>query len=327
MPVLRIFRTNQIFSSIFLVFYILLLRFSVFVADFTWSPSGEGLLSNRLYGWVGSQAFWAQVLAILLLVVQGFLVNSIVIRNRLANETNLFPGVFYVLVSCMLPDFLYLSPVLIGNTFVLIALAELFSVYKKPSCADRIFNVGFWTGVAGLFYFPFLFYIVFIIAGLNILRAFKVQERLMAVTGLLMPFFLAGLYFFAFDRFDFFWETQFVNNFSFFSLGGGGVNVYAKGILFTVLIAYVALASRSYFAKRNIQAQKKISILYWVMASVLVGAVFQKNLAFEHLLMLAPPLGVFLAFSFSEMKSQWSESIHFLLVLGVLALQFVPWLL
>lgn len=297
------------------------------MADFTWSPSGEGLLSNRLYEWIGSQGFLAQAVAIVLLVVQGFLINSIVIRNRLANETNLFPGVFYVLVSCMIPDFLYLSPVLIGNTFVLIAIIELFSTYKKPSCADRIFNVGFWIGVAGLFYFPFLFYIIFIIAGLNILRAFKIRERLMSVIGLLSPFFLVGLYFFAIDQFDFFWETQFTNNLSFFSFGGGGVNMYVKGMLFLVLIIYVIIGNRTYFAKRNFQSQKKISILYWILVSVLAGAAFQKNIAFEHLLMLAPPLGVFLAFSFSEMKSQWSESIHFLMVIGALALQFVPWLL
>ena len=297
------------------------------MAPFKWNPSGEGLLSHLLYDWIGSQTMLAHSLAILLLVIHGFLINSIVIGGRLSNEVNLFPGVFYVLISCLLPDFLYLSPVLIGNTFVLIALSELFSTYKVASCADRIFNVGFWTGVASLFYFPFIFYFILINAGLNILRAYNIHERLILLIGLIMPFFLAWMYYFAVGRFDFFWETQFSNNFSFLNFGGDSSEweVYVKAILFLLAILFVIVNNGAYLAKRNIQSQKKISILYWVMFSSLVGAFFQANLSFEHLIMLAPPLGVFLAFSFTNMKSQWAESIHFLIVLLALTLQWVPW--
>lgn len=297
------------------------------MAPFKWSPSGEGLMGGVLYEWIGSQTLTAHIIAILLLVAQGFLINSIVIENRLSNEVNLFPGVFYVLVCCLLPDFLYLSPVLIGNTFILIALVELFSTYKSPSCADRIFNVGFWTGVASLFYVPFIFYFILINAGLNILRAFNLKERLMVIIGLLVPFFLVGLYFFAIDRLDFFWENQFGSNISFLSVEGdiGGWNGYVKALLFLALILFVVVNNSSYLTKRNIQAQKKISILYWVMISGLLGAAFQKNLALEHFILLAPALGVFLAFTFTELKRQWAESIHFLIFLTALALQLIPW--
>ena len=324
---LTFFRTNQLFSSILLVFYIFILRFSVFVAPFKWNPSGEGILSYLLYELLGSQTIWAHALAIFLLVIQGFLINSIVLRGRLSNEVNLFPGVFYVFVSCSVPDFLYLSPVLIGNTFVLIALIELFSTYKVASCADRIFNVGFWTGVASLFYFPFIFFFILINAGLNILRAFNIKERLMLMIGLAMPFLLASMCYFATDQFDFFWEIQFSNNLAFMSFGGDlpGWEVYIKVILFAVAILFVVLNNASYMAKRNIQSQKKINILYWVMISAFISTFFQANLSFEHLIMLAPPLGVFLGFTFTDLKSQWAESIHFLMLLLALSLQWVPW--
>lgn len=294
---------------------------------FVWTPSGTGVLSEWLYGWAGWQSLGAQILAIVLLLVQGFLVNMIAINNRLPNEINLFPGVFYVLVSCLLPDFLYLSPVLIGNTFILIAIIELFATYKNPACADKIFNAGFWIGVASLFYFPFIFCIIFLIVGLGILRAFNTRERLMSLTGLFMPYLLAGMYYYAKDGFDVFWKIQVSDNLSFLSFGGieSGWNTYVNIALFALMLIYVLVDSNAYFAKRNIQVQKKIGILYWVMASALVGLFFQKNLSFEHLLMLAPSLGIFLAFTFTGMKRQWAESVHFLLVLGALALQFIPW--
>ena len=297
------------------------------MAPFKWSPSGEGLLSGLLYQWIGSQTLLAHILAIVLLVAQGFLINAIVIGNRLSNEVNLFPGVFYVLTCCLLPDFLYLSPVLIGNTFILISLSQLFSIYKIASCADRIFNVGFWIGVASLFYAPFIFCFILMNAGLNILRAYNLKERLTAIVGMAMPFFLAGFYYFLVDGYSYFWENQFGKNFSFLSFGGdvSGWEGYVKILLFLILIIYVFINNSTYMAKRNIQAQKKISILYWVLTSCLFGAAFQKNLAFEHFISFAPALGVFLAFTFTNFKRQWAESIHFLIFLAALALQLIPW--
>ena len=297
------------------------------MAPFRWSPSGQGILSESLYEWIGSQQTLSHIIAILLLLIQGTLINSLVIENRMSNEVNLFPGVFYVLISCLIPDFLYLSPVLIGNTFVLVVLIELFATYKNPACADKIFNSGFWIGVASLFYFPFIFFFIFLMAGLNTLRAFNVRERLMTLIGLFIPYLLAGLYYFWFDQFDVFWEKQISENMSFFSFGNaeGGASIYFRVLTFAVIIFYVLFNNGSYLAKKNIQVQKKINILYWIMVSAGLSVFFQKNLAMEHLLMLAPSLGVFLAFTFTDMKRQWAESLHFLLVLWALSLQFIPW--
>jgi hypothetical protein len=307
----------------------LLLRGSVFFAPFKWNPSGQGILSEWVYGWVGSQQLVSHVLAILLLLVQGFLVNVLTINHRLSNEITLFSGVFYVLVSCALPDFLYLSPVLIGNTFLLLALLDLFETYKNPACADKIFNAGFWIGLASLFYFPFLFFFIMLVAALNILRAFNVREQLMSLAGVLIPYLLVGLYFFWFNQFDVFLEKQFVRNMDFLDIGGlfsGGVQYLKLGIF--VLLVIFALINNSFFLiKKNIQVQKKISILFWALAAAGVGLFFQKGLTFEHFLLFAAPMGIFLAFSFNQMKPHWAESIHLLMLVGVLALQFTSWLL
>ena len=310
-----------------LIFYILLLRFTAFIAPFQWQPSGQGVLCELVYSGIGSQQFISHVVAILLLLVQGFLVNMICINHRLANEVNLFPGLFYILVCCAIPDFLYLSPVLMGNTFFLIALNEIFDTYKNPACADRIFNAGFWTGIASLFYFPFAFFIIVLLAALSILRAFNIQEILMVVTGAFLPYFLGGVYFFWFDRFDFFWEMQLDRNLDFLSFGNriNAWDTYAKLMIFGGLILFVLFNNNVYQIKKNIQVQKKINILYWILIASVLAVPFQNNLTFEHFLMLAPALGIFLSFTFSGMKKQWAESVHFIMVVIALALQFAPW--
>lgn len=326
---LAFFRTNQVYYNILLIFYILLLRFSVFIAPFEWQPSGQGLLSELIYAAIGSQQLISHVTAMLLLLIQGFVVNLLVLDGRLANESNQFPGLFFVLAACIIPDFLYLSPVLIGNTFFLIALAEMMSTYKNPACSDRIFNAGLLTGVASLCYFPFLFFAIVLLAALAILRTLNLQEILVIFTGLLLPYFLTGIYFFWFDRLDYFLDVQFNRNLGFFSYSNrlNGWSDYLKIFVFAGMIVFVLVNNGAYLYKKNIQAQKKISIFYWVMIAAGLAAPFQVNLTFEHLLLLAPALGVLISFTFTMMKPQWAESIHFLVLLLVLSLQFVPWLL
>jgi hypothetical protein len=327
--VLTIFRTNQVFYSVLLIFYIVALRFSVFLAQgvFKWTPSGQGLLSELIYDWVGSQQFISHVIALVLLLIQGFLVNLISINHRLANEVTLFPGLFYVLICCSIPDFLYLSPVLMGNTFFLIALNEMFDTYKNPACADRIFNAGFWTAIASFFYFPFAFFMLVLFASLSILRALNFQEVLMIATGMFLPYFLGGVYYFWIDRFDYFWEMQITRNAGFLDFGNhlNSWDIYIKIFLFAALIVFVLINNNAYFIKKNIQVQKKISILYWVLVISGFAVPFQNNITLEHFLMLAPSLGILISFTFSSMKNQWAESIHFLMLVVVLALQFVPW--
>ncbi|MCF8245623.1 MAG: hypothetical protein K9J46_10740 [Saprospiraceae bacterium] len=312
-----------------LIVYILLLRFSVFTAPFQWEPSGQGVLSDLLYGWVGSQGFMAHIIAIVLLVAQGYLVNVIAINNRLSNEINLLPGLFYVWFCCAIPDFLYLSPVLVGNTFFLIALNEIFGIYKNSACADKIFNAGLWLGVASLFYFPFVFFLLVLVAGLSILRAFNLQEFLMAVVGMFLPYFFAGMLFFWFNKFVFFYENQISRNFDFFNFSQIVFtwDTWVKLAIFVIATIFVLLNNNFFFAKKNIQVQKKIDILYWVLIAAAISLPFQANVTFEHFLLLAPTLGIFFGLTFTSLKPQWAEAIHFLMVVLVLALQFVPWLL
>ena len=102
-------------------------------------------------------------------------------------------------------------------------------------------------------------------------------------------------------------------------------DTWVKLAIFVIATIFVLANNNFYLAKKNIQVQKKINILYWVLIAAGISAPFQADVTFEHFLLLAPTLGIFLGLSFTSMKSQWAEAIHFLMVVLVLALQFVPW--
>ncbi|MBK7410278.1 MAG: hypothetical protein IPJ40_20805 [Saprospirales bacterium] len=107
-------------------------------------------MAHGIEGW---SSIYLHVSSMLLVFFQAILIVVMVNGNRINNESNLLPGVFYCLFASMVPEFMYPSPVLMGNTFLLLALLELMGVYKIPIASGRLYNVGFWISVASLFYF------------------------------------------------------------------------------------------------------------------------------------------------------------------------------
>ena len=173
--------------------YAALLHLSVFVLREAWTPVAPGVLSAWVYQLLGgASGINAEITAILLLTAQASGINAIVLEHRLGEEQNLFPGLFYILISSMLPGMMHLSPALMGNTFLIIAMSELFRTYKNPHASGSIFNVGFWTAAASLFVPAYLVFLILGFVGLNSLRGLDLKERLMLLSGAVVPYGLAG---------------------------------------------------------------------------------------------------------------------------------------
>ena len=320
---LALFRTNQLFLSILLIFYVAALHIAAFVFPDAANYSNPGIFSQVVYDWIGNNSTIANILSIILLCLQGILINVVVAENRLTKEVNLFPGLIYILVASLFLEFLHLSPLHLANTFLIIVLMEVMATYKKPNAADRIFNAGFWTAVASLFYFSYSIFLILIFVALNILRAFNFKERLMYLVGATVPYILSGIYYFWHDQLDYFIKKQFAENISYLDFQMSVETMtYVKIGLFSILILAVLLSYGSYTFKQNIQIQKKISILFWAIIIGAFSVLFQSKIQLDHLLILAVPIGFLFSFNFTNMSSRFAELLHFFILVIVFVLQY-----
>ena len=320
---LSIFRTNQILTSVLLIVYILVLWGSLLIVPHSWIPEANGVLSHSILEWTGTNSWLSRGLAIFLLLFNATLLNYVVAEHRIEYEPTLFPGLFYILISCSISDFLHLSPVLMANTFLLFAFFNLVRTYKNTSCATLIFNVGFWVGLASIFYFSFSIFVLWALICINVLRASKIKEWLMILCGFLTPYILLGTYHFWFDQFGDFWAQQITQNISFLDFNGpNDITTYLKIVFFSFLILVVIASYSGYNFKKNIAIQKKITAFYWLLFFAGLTLFFQTNITLAHFQIIALPLGAFLAMTFSSMTSRWAEAFHFLLLILILALQF-----
>lgn len=321
---LRLFRTNQISASLLLVFYALLLRASVFIIPYEKLQTSTGIFSDWVYSIVGTSGWVSETLALLLVFIQAVAINAIINDHKLNATVNMFPGVFYILLCSTFPETLHLSPLILANTFLLIALAALLNTYKSINRVDRIYNIGFWIGISSLFYPPYIWFILAAFSGLSILRAFRFQERLMVITGALTPFVLVFVYYFWLDQPYLVLLKQFVEPFDFLNFPLSAFSVKAAVMLAGtgILLLILLLGQSSFLFRKTIDVRKKINILYWMLFSGGMTILFLHNWTLDHLLILSIPSGVLLSFAFTQLSNKWAEAIHFLLILGILLLHY-----
>lgn len=327
---LQIFKSNQILAAVLFLLYLgLFYGATLLSVEYPVPTATPGVFAQLIYDAARDwPIIWLRVSAMVLVFLQATLLVFTVNENRINNDSNLLAGVFYCLFASMIPQFMYPSPALLANTFLLIALVELMGVYKVPVASGRLFNVGFWISVASLFYFSSLGMIVFALWGASILRAYNIRELVTIFIGAITPYFLAGTVFFLLDRFPEFIDLQFARNLTFWDFQGVQNSIsYVEAGLFVLLIVVVLLGSSGFFQKRIMQVQKKISLLYGFLVFSCIISLFQANADISHLLLACIPLAVFFSMSFSVMATQWAEVVHLLMLVSGMALAYSPWLL
>ena len=218
-----------------------------------------------------------------------------------------------------------MSPVLLANLFALLFLLNTFPIIRLYQTEKFIFNMGFWTAIAG-FVFPgyFTLFIMGVIS-LFILRSFSVRELGQMVAGLVCATILIGTLFFLSGEMG-----SFQSSFAAFKPG----NLYylfdffsfnsALTLLVTyVLIMIVAFNFYKVLAKQSIREQKKLKLTYWLMFLTIPGLVMEPSIAVYYLLSLAIPVSIILGIVIAKWQLKLAaEFIHLLVVMGILYLHF-----
>ena len=318
---LTLFRTNQTAYGLLLLLYALLLRGAYFLHGYPADAANDGIFSEVTKWLLGENYILTGVVTVLIVFLQSLLINNLCNRYRLFKEVTLFPGLFYVLFVSAVQDFLPLSSVLLGNTFLILAIDNLFSIFKTDKCADAIFNVGWWIGLAALFYNAFIFFFLLAIVGLMVLRNFRFKEVLMMSSGYALPFIFTTAYYFWQDELVNFWQEQVVNQFGFidFHLEDNGYLNYKLGLLG---ILFLMGFFNQYTFEKSYRTRSFIYVFYTTLTISGLTFLFQDNIQVSHFLIIAVPLSILLTARFLKFKKTTAELIHILLFVGIILIQF-----
>ena len=291
---IEIFRRNLFVNSILLLPYVFILRLNTVLhpVGFTLGESANVFQKSIFFTLTDPLA--QNIFANLLIFCQALLINHLYLKNRLSKNATLFPGLFYIIFITLIDENNLLAPILIANTFIILAVLNVLETYKLPQAKVYIFNTGFILAMASLFYSPYFAFILFGVISLLQLRSFKIAEKLQFFIGFGVPYFLLFTYRYWFGIS--FVDLDFINE-----------------IFFRI----------PKFRTESIQAQKKIDIFYWVLLFCLISFFIFNTPGLHHILSIAFPLSVLIGCLVSDAKRTVTlEIVHILVVSLIFITQF-----
>jgi hypothetical protein len=321
--VLSLFRTNQFFANILLIFYIVLMR-----GGFLWTtearlPIAQGIWSYEIFQKLQYHLPLLPYIATVIILIQAIALNHIVTKFRMSDEVTLFAGAFYILLTSSILELSNPTATLLACTFLLVILHELFNTYRQNVSAKTIFNVGLWIGIGSLFHVGFLIFSLLGVIGLYTLRSNSLKEALMILFGILTVYFLVGSSYYLFDAFDIFWQQQVEKNWSYFNIiAQNSWTTYIERIFFLLVLAIALLSQSKISFKQSIQTQKYQTILYWTMLLSGFTIFFQANIGMDQLSLLCAPLAIFLMYLFVRLDKTTAEALHLIWIFFIIAFQF-----
>ncbi|MEM7102286.1 MAG: hypothetical protein AAF502_04070 [Bacteroidota bacterium] len=321
---LQLFRTNSPLAAILVALYAVLLNLQAFLFPQVWEGSSSGLFSQLILDFIPEKTVWDTIAALAFIVIQALLVNALVNRFKITRNVTYFPAVFYVFAVSVIKDAVVLSPILMALTFYIIALFELFSIYKSRSSMGSIFNVGFWLAIGSLFYLSIGVYLLLGIMGIAMLIQLRFREIIVLVIGFLTPYLLLCTYFFWVDSLNSFWTTQILPNYGFLDFDiQNNWRVWVKVIFsgFIIMLSFVNI--QGLLSKTKIQIQKYIWLLFWSIPVAALSIFMQAGVQTEHLIIICVPISVFLCLHFLNIRNKpISEFLHLFLLMLYFGFQY-----
>lgn len=264
------------------------------------------------------------LLTLALTLLQAFLLNRVVNHFNFFGKPNFLTALlFMTLVSLFLP-FLVLSPTLICNFITIWMMSKLFNIYKQADVKGLMFDLGMIVALGSLVYFPFIVLFLLLWIALIIFRPFIWREWVTPFLGFSTVYFLIGVTYYWFDRFD-----EFKAIFSPFTNPLAGtlhVDFYDYLVVIPIIISllfFLAILRDQYF-RSIVHIRKSFQLLFYML--LLIGGSFylNENININHFLLCAPPLAIYLAYYFSFAKTKWIyESLYAIIIATIIYFQLM----
>lgn len=194
-----IFKTKSPVNIILLLVFGVLIKLPLFLQPHVPVLQKEnGVFFNWILEFLSetgtANPFLYSFLAYTLLFLQAIMITRFINSQRMTNKATYFPGMAYLLITSLFPEWNLFSAPLIINTILLLVLSSLFKTYNQPSAKSSIYNIGLALGISTFIFFPSITFIFWILLSLVIMRPFRLNEWVLCIVGLTTPFYFYAAY-------------------------------------------------------------------------------------------------------------------------------------
>lgn len=265
-----------------------------------------------------------QLLAYVIICFQVFIFNRMLLTSRAYSENTYLPGFIYGVLASICYDMLTLTPFLLGLTFILLALKNIFSHIEVRAKQDEaILNIGLYVGLATVCYLPFSVFSLYVLAIFILFTGTIARRYLLMLFGFLLPMVLSAGYFYLTDRLD-----DFIYNFlSPFTVieRNWYINLMDTLRLFVAPIAFFLLAFLRVLSGArltNYQSRLTQTTLVWIIFSIAFILISDQNSPAVYLVLM-PPVAFYITHYFLMKSRGFLSELSFLLFFGLCLSTFI----
>lgn len=319
------FKANNPYNTFLLLVYGILLKLPMFLhPKVPKEQMIDGFLYRALLKWLqpvgGSLPVIYALIAFFLLYTQAVSFNKMVNELRLMQKNNYLTGMSYLLVTSLFTEWNMLSAPLIINTLLIWVWARMSSLHNDNNPKTTLFNIGIAIGLATFFYFPSLAFVLLVIFGLAIIRPFKLSEWVIALMGIITPYYFLLALVFLTDK----WKEYRFPGFAVTSpkFNQNNWSYIAIGIVILTGIAGFLYVQQN-FRRQLIQARKSWNLIFLYLVVAVLVPFINATHTFEYWILLAVPLSALLGAAFLYPNKKIIPLVlHWVMVAFVIAISY-----
>lgn len=322
------FKSNNPFNIILLLVYAFILKLYSFLhPHIPIAQATDGFLYHQLLDFLAptgkNSPIIYPVITFILIFTQSLTFNSLINNQKLLTRPTYLPGMAYVLITSLFPEWWQLSSTLIINSLLVWVWAMMSGLYNHNRPKSVLFNIGVVVGLCSFLYFPSIAFVILIIFGLVVMRPLRFSEWLVAFLGITTPYYflLAWIYF------SNHWNPKaFIPAIS-ISYPRFQQSFWAWGSLLLLIIPFLisGFYIQSHMLRMLIQIRKSWSVMLLYLLTALLIPFINYNSTFEYWILSAMPLAAFHASAYFYPTKKWLPLvIHWTLFAFIMLLQWGP---
>ena len=267
---------------------------------------------------VANRLLWLyRVLALALLLLQALRLNAVLNRADVHPERGFVAALTYLLLASLTSDLDTLSPLLLGQTFIILSLSALLPTSREGYDNRRLFRAGFLVGLAALCYLPLALFVLVGLFAVIIFAANSYRSFLLLLCGFFFPYAVAATFFLYSESLPDFVRFHLQPSLRGMVAGADGLPLLLQLRLLILPGVVLLLAfSRTFTTSLGLVFQIKFQqlMLVWLLVAVLM-VVVGRGTAPGTLVLVLPPITYFSLFLWQKARRAWLPEIFLLVVM------------
>ncbi len=284
------------------------------------TPPGDHVPLTGLLGYtiLFENVIVRRIAVFVLLLLNGILIDRINREYVLTHSKSVLPAIIFILLISVVPGYNDCYTVWISVTFLLIGLEYLFVSFDQRKPYSRLFNAGFFLGVASCFYTDLAILVpAFMIGSWLLARDSHWREYLLPLVGFLVPWVLIPSVYFLTDNTP---QMIRVILFSFQTgnrpfLPGPSMIVFLSFLLFFIILGSYKMIL--VYDEKKISYRKYFVLFFIIFISIVLSFVLIPSVTGEIFAVSAVPVSFLLSNFFDSVRKPLVRELLFLLFLAI----------